>query len=338
MRYATPLICLIVMSWPGMPSALAQDENAPPVIESIEWFRYQDYDGLPGGATGSAQSFSPGTDTAYEADEIYFLITITDADWSYDDQETDEGVYIRMESMWIPFENYLVPEPPPIGSASEDWSPAEEGFGPNTVLNGRPALLLEMGMWVPTFEGKSQARLRELTVPTSDWAYGLRDVVDWDVRWALMFQVTNDTGDDSIIVQRTQFLYAIEHPAAGPSNPGPFADAGSDQSVVVGTTVTLDASRTFDAYNAGFDPGLPDVIEKDNLSFTWEWISGPAYIEPVQSSVGDPTATVRLSVASDATPGTLIPYVFRVLAHDNVNSLPTTDTVQILVFTEMPPQ
>ena len=97
-----------------------------------------------------------------------------------------------------------------------------------------------------------------------------------------------------------------------------------------GFEIILDGSRTFDSFNQGFDVGSEDVFEKDDLSFTWEWISGPTRVNPVQTDEGDPTATVFLTVADPNEP-----YVYRLTVDDNVNALPSTDSVAITVVEEL---
>lgn len=98
--------------------------------------------------------------------------------------------------------------------------------------------------------------------------------------------------------------------------------------VEVGSTVVLDAGRTYDGFNLGFDPSSRNVFEKDALAFTWEWISGPQRVEPAQNDPSDPQATVTLNLIGE--------YVFRVTVDDNVNSLPTTDSVAITVVQDIP--
>ncbi|MFQ5806854.1 MAG: hypothetical protein ACE5I3_10430, partial [Phycisphaerae bacterium] len=66
------------------------------------------------------------------------------------------------------------------------------------------------------------------------------------------------------------------------------------------------------------------------LTFTWEWISGPVRVDPVQTDPSDPIAIVTLTV-----PGV---YEYRLIVDDNVNALPSTDTVRITVVDELPPK
>ena len=113
-----------------------------------------------------------------------------------------------------------------------------------------------------------------------------------------------------------------------PPNPPTFADAGPDQAVELGTTVTLDGGRTYDGFNLGFDALNENTFEKDTLTFTWEWISGPQRVDPVQDEPSNPQATVTLNLVGD--------YVYRVTVDDNVNSLPGTDSVTITVVEDIP--
>ena len=113
-----------------------------------------------------------------------------------------------------------------------------------------------------------------------------------------------------------------------PPNPPTFADAGPDQAVELGTTVTLDGGRTYDGFNLGFDPMSGDTFEKDTLTFAWEWISGPQRVDPLQDEPINPQATVTLNLVGD--------YVYRVTVDDNVNSLPGTDSVTITVVEDIP--
>jgi hypothetical protein len=113
-----------------------------------------------------------------------------------------------------------------------------------------------------------------------------------------------------------------------PPNPPTFADAGPDQAVELGTTVVLDASRSYDGFNLGFDPMSGHTFEKDTLTFAWEWVSGPQRVDPVQDEPTNPQATVTLNLVGD--------YVYRVTADDNVNSLPGMDSVTITVVEDIP--
>ena len=119
-------------------------------------------------------------------------------------------------------------------------------------------------------------------------------------------------------------IFAVENPNLSPPNPPPTADAGSDQTVAVGSTVTLDASHSFDSSNLGFDVTDPSVILKDTLTYVWTWLSGPERADPQPSATGDAAkADVTLEVVGD--------YVYQVVVDDGVNAAPSTATTTIHV-------
>jgi len=219
----------------------------------------------------------------------------------------------------------LAPEPPPIPGDDDAFQP-EEGQGLSPP-EGQTQIDYAFEFQVPEFEGKNQARLRGL--------------IDYDVRWLMQFMVSNSqdpgirlsefgivTGSDEPIFVWAEYLNAIENPIFSPANPPAFADAGADQVVEVGSTVVLDAGRTYDGFNLGFDPSSRHVFEKDALAFTWEWISGPQRVEPAQDDPSNPQATATLNMIGE--------YVFRVTVDDNVNSLPSTDSVAVTVVQDIP--
>jgi hypothetical protein len=95
--------------------------------------------------------------------------------------------------------------------------------------------------------------------------------------------------------------------------------------------VILDGSRTFDSFNLGFDSGDTNVFEKDTLTFTWEWLAGPVRVDPTPTDPTDPsepTATVVLPAVGA--------YEYRLIVDDNVNALPSSDTVLITVVESLP--
>jgi hypothetical protein len=87
-------------------------------------------------------------------------------------------------------------------------------------------------------------------------------------------------------------------------NVAPVADAGPDQSVLVGSYVRLDAGASFDP-NAG-----------DTLSFDWEQVSGPA-VTPEEN----PDGVAYFQAAAEGS------YVFRVTVSDG--SLASSDSVVV---------
>lgn len=125
-------------------------------------------------------------------------------------------------------------------------------------------------------------------------------------------------------------MKVIKSPLLEPPNPRPFADAAvSAQIVEAGTTVILDGTGTFDSSNVGFAVDSPHIFEKDTLSFTWEWVSGPARVDPVQDSPRDSTAEVVLTAL-----GT---YRYRLLVDDTGSAgLPTFASVEVTVVADLP--
>ncbi len=310
----------------AMPVSLAQDQegNAPPQIIDATWEIGRltaIVDGML--VYGPFLPFDPATELASERDLIRVTVTIVDPDWTVEDN--DDEVFVRQVGAWIPFADFLAPEPPPIPGDDDAFQPKEgPGLSPP---EGQTQIDYTFEFQVPEFEGKNQARLRGL--------------IDYDVRWLMQFVVSNSqdpgirlsefgivTGSDEPIFVWAEYLNAIENPIFSPANPPAFADAGADQVVEVGSAAVLDAGRTYDGFNLGFDPSSRNVFEKDALAFTWEWISGPQRVEPAQNDPGDPQATVTLNLIGE--------YVFRVTVDDNVNSLPSTDSVAITVVQDIP--
>lgn len=121
----------------------------------------------------------------------------------------------------------------------------------------------------------------------------------------------------------------VDNPILDPANPNPIADAAvSAQTVVAGTEVTLDGSRSFDSSNLGFDTGSSSVFEKDILTYAWEWLSGPERVDPVQDVPTNPKATVVLNKL-----GT---YRYRLIVDDNASpGLPSIAAVDVTVVSDM---
>ncbi len=338
MRYVITGLLLASVLSVGVGTVFAQAEgNAVPYFEGIEWFIVRSIDGrIDGRYESTIDTFEPAQDVVREADYIAARVTVVDPDWQptgEDEEGQDDPVYLRLQAVWVPFGRYRAPEGPPIPEASPDFF-TDDGFDWNTTSSqsGDRALVYVFSLTVPDFVGTNQARERGL--------------IDYDVHWELWFETTNDTGDENAWTvasdcqryQRSSFagfcppaLFAIEHPSAMPPNAPPQADAGGDQIVLTGTDVQLDGIRTFDSFNFGFQPTLPNVFVKDNLTFTWEWISGPARVEPVYPNL---TVHPELATVLLDTPGV---YVYRLLVDDNANSAPTTDTVTITVTPDQPP-
>ncbi len=327
--------------------ALAQDSDSPPVIMNVEWEISRYLGGnvfplsngvpascgnftAPGGNYGTYEPFVPNdTDyLAYELDVIRVSITVFDADFvdegstgdPTDPQEPgDEIFYLNTSSGSLG-----PPEAPPITKSRTQFVPTEEGLAPPT---GEEYTIVEC-FRLPEFNGKNQLRLR--------------GYIPYDVSYTVFFYVANTQTPCDIdsfgflsncedpVAATSGSIYVLENPLLPPINPIPFADAGPDQLVEVGQNVTLDGSRTFDSFNVGFDDNSEDVIEKDTLTFTWEWISGPVRVDPDQSDTSQATADLTFD-----EPGT---YVYRLTVDDNFNALPTTDSVTITVVDELPPE
>lgn len=307
-------------------STSAQDEgNVPPVITDVSWeisrlIILSDLFGfyLP------FEAFDPATELAHELEQIRLTITVEDPDFAGDGD--DEVFYLR-QSWFAPLPGYPAPEPNPIPEDMFAFFPEEgDGFAP--AVAGSTTLTITDIFTVPEWLGRNQARLEGF--------------IDWDVRWIMRVFVSNEQDPDCTLAGFPagllirceepvflwqELLFAVEHPGLAESNPPPFADAGPDQIVEPGT-ITLDASRTFDGSNVGFDFTNPNIFEKDVLSYGWEWISGPVRVEPTQADPTDETATVVLTEL-----GT---YVYRVTVDDNVNSLPSLDSVSVVVVSEIP--
>lgn len=308
----------LVLAACAVPAARAQD-GSPPNIELIHWEVTRDFQtfvvydrDIPIGTIADVENF-----LHQELDEIFAVLEVTDPDWTTgnpNNPSENEPVYFRFVDR--PIAALGPPQPPPIPFLVDGFFP-EDGFRPPP---GQVVLLLAFEMSYPEFVGRNQRRLR--------------GEIDFDCLYELEFAISNESEPDPDFcgaplvrceVIRTKVIEDSERPVA---NPPAFADAGSDRSVAVNSLVTLDASRTYDAYNVGFSVNNPNIFEKDNIVFTWEWISGPIRVDPVQVSQNDPKATVQL--------GTLGTYVYRVTVDDNINGLPSTDTVTITVVQSLP--
>lgn len=329
------------------------DDNFPPVIVDWTFQIAENISGVPSGSFGGIfggiffnpganylpfRPFDPQVEVADELDLILASVTVFDADF---DEADGEGAFFLTTSTWCPIPFFPSPEPPPIAEDSLTFFPMEEGLKPS---DGTQFLTYSYIFQIPPFQGKNQARLRG-DVLDPDRPGG---IVDYDVRYLLAILVSNEQdpgcgvqqdGDncnidlnfeecENPVAIDLQPLYCKENPVIPPPNGPPFADAGADQRVASGNLVKLDGSRTFDSYNVGFNAGSPNIIEKDTLTFTWEWVSGPVRVDPTQSVATDPKATVRLTAL-----GT---YVYRLLVDDGFNALPATDSVSIEVLATLP--
>ena len=265
-----------------------------------------------------------------EGDSLYVYLRVQDLDFNTGDQ-TDQGqtqiILVTMESTWIPYiwnGNLYGPQPPLVETDRDGGALAGEpyytGFAP--AAGNISDIWLEFV--VPEFNGANQARLQGL--------------IDYDVLWSVRITVRNEESSGQNFEPDTRYfdVCALENPALKPGNPPPFADAGADQDLALdaatGTAVvTLDGSRTYDASNIGFDVLDPNVIYKDILNYTWEWISGPVQVA-ADKIVIDATNPARSKVTLQF-PGE---YAFRLLVDDGANSPPSTDTVQINLRSTQP--
>jgi hypothetical protein len=225
----------------------------------------------------------------------------------------------------FPYPIYASPAAPPVdGDTVAHWNPAGDGivgdFSPATII-GNPAenvYTIEIDFFLPEINGTNQDRLRGL--------------IDYDVSYSVWVWVWNAaTAEDTIPPYIFFQSKVIESPYLRPRNDPPaFPDAGADMLAAAGSTVDLDARRTFDSFNLGFDYLDPNVFEKDTLQFTWEWLSGPERVDPV--APGPARAPWLAQVKLDEL-GT---YVYRVFVSDGVNPVPQSDTTTIEVVDTLP--
>lgn len=322
----TPWLGMLVLAAAtmGVATASAQTDNAPPrvFIDGFSIFRAVYNYSLE-------EPFFPGfgcsDEMAAELDYVVIHTTIIDPDWLPPDpnnqQQNSDTVYLAF--LAVPILTGYPPDAPPIVETDPNFD--------ITISAGTPAgVPVDLGFYIPQFSEASQLRLRGCN------ATG----IPFDVAWYMVIGAANSQCAPltSLTAQPTQdCIYTINFGEVGAikngltQDPPPqaFANAGSDQTVVKNTTVTLDASRTFASYNIGFDPNNPNVILKNPIAFTWDWISGPVKVVPDQTSQTSPLATVILPQA-----GT---YVYRVTADNLASSdLPTQDSVTITVLDSLP--
>ena len=301
----------------GLPVTVFAQQNTPPAITDFEWTisRYAGTIGLIDFYDAEVP-FDPETMLAYEKDVLHFEVEITDPDF---DGEEGDAIFYVFQTGWIPVTGYPSPEPPPITQDFNQFFPEEEGIKPPA---GQISITVSESLEIPMFTGNNQAKLRGL--------------INYDVSWFFVFGVSNSQNPgcegsnygaiyppcEEATDWQFEIIYAAKNPLVVVPNPPPFADAGSDRTVNPGTVI-LDGSRSIDLYNLGFNTNSSNVFEKDTLTYTWEWISGPTRVNPQQDDPTDPLATVNLVVE-----GT---YVYRLTVDDNVNALPSSDTVTIVI-------
>jgi len=305
--------------------AVAQDDTGyPPVIvdfsvSTTPCSSETPWD--PGDASGDLAD----DDCLREGQILYICLEVQDLDWADDDVDEDQGILLTMTSMWDPYiVNTVVygPEPPSVTTdrSGNDWSGFFDWYYRGVPASGT-SREIELEFIVPEFQGSNQAKLRGL--------------IDYDVLWAVELTVRNgspdgpasdDAGPSDVVFFD---VCAIENPALNPGNPPPFADAGGDQVVEVGSTVILDGSASYDGSNIGFSPQDPEVYAKDALSYTWEWMTGPVRVDPFPDDDDNP-ATVAVTLDRVGT------YEYRLLVEDGINPQPSTDMVTIEVRSAIP--
>jgi len=323
-----------------LPAARAQNENAPPFVVSLSWEIARNLTGDPDfGPWGSFVAFDPNNEVAHEGDFVRLTVTATDPDFTTNDTNQNDELFYMVQFIWVQTPPYLSPEPPPIAQAMFGFLPEQNGLQPpsgstQVTFNPFEGFNAMGAIQIPQFTGPNQGRLNGTQSFDVAWAvliYLSNDQQPCDIAADNVININNCNSPVTLYVTPGGFfplLTAKQHPGHQPPNPPPVADAGSDRTVAAGSTIILDGSRTFDAFNVGFDPNSPNVLLKDRLVFAWEWVSGPVRVDPVQDDVHDPKATVTLNQV-----GT---YVFRLTVDDQVNSLPTTDTVTIAVVDSLP--
>ena len=252
--------------------------------------------------------FDPYTELAKELDIIFVELQVSDADLAA--AEADVKFFYRLRAYAA---SLGPPEPPPINEGTVGYEGAVWMPLPPPPAN---TVIIEVSFLVPEFQGVNQKRLRGL--------------IDWDVVWDIEIRVANEQEPEAGKLDFTDFpLYAIENTLLAPANPPPFADAGGDQTVVVGSTATLDGRGSFDSSNVGFAADDPNVFQKDTLTYVWEWISGPVRVDPVDDNDGN-SATVKVTLDRVGT------YVYRLLVSDGVTPVPSSDSVTINVVSLVP--
>ncbi len=309
---------IVVFAVAGALPVVAQDDDVPPIIESISLEIARNQGVTLFGPFDPFVPFDPASELAREGDWIRITVVVIDDDLP----DNADSIFVRKQSEWLPLLGSPAPEPPPMpGDTTNFRAPRYTSIDVGTAT-------FVLDFIIPEWLGVNQARLR--------------GEIDWDVRWFVTIAVSpeEEPGEDTPISTASFVLYGVEQLAFRPSNPPPFADAGPDQTVPMGIVVILNGSRTFDLYNAGFDVTSEDVFEKDMLTYTWEWISGPLRVDPVEYPAGDPhspIALVTLDVPNDPDDPNDV-YVYRLTVDDNVNALPSTDSVRIRVLVELPPR
>jgi hypothetical protein len=336
-QLATAVVLAVAGGLPALGQGAAQDA---PHIDSINFTR-QPYIGDPSfdfsdtfdyfffffgfyqplGFWGVPRPFDPLVDVAQELDLIVITMIVTDQDLTLDpndpnSQEADVEFHYRLDA----FGSDGPPAAPPlVGATNLEYTLYQQ---PPRVPDLPKAVRMDVYVWVPKFLGANQKRLR--------------GEINYDVLWSLDVRVANsDSPSDGEWDARQIVLKAIENNRFLPPNPPPYADAGPDQRVKIGSTVRLNGSRSFDSSNLGFDPNDLNVFLKDQLEYAWEWISGPEQVSQ-SDFTGAGTSSPYASVRLDTLTTNDNPYVFRLTVSDHVNSPPSSDVVRIYVVQDLP--
>jgi hypothetical protein len=303
--------------------ALGQNQENLPRIDSITFetaryiggrrsgeanleFFYRAYTAFPD-LWAAEVAFNPAADVAEELDIVHVSMVVVDDDLA--GATADVKFFVHVAA----FPGSAgPPEPPPlIGATFLEDKYAPTPTPPPVPAPPANAVLIDFLLLVPRFEGVNQSRLRGF--------------IDYDVRWTLDVRVANsDSPAEGAWDEIMWSVRAKQNPALVPPNPPAFADAGAEQTVAVGSTATLDASRSFDSSNLGFEPRDTNVFLKDTLTYAWAWVSGPERVDPQPSAAETPAKVeVTLEVVGD--------YVYQVVVDDGVNPLPSTATTTIHV-------
>lgn len=317
----------------GAAYAQPEEGQSPPIITDVEWRIFRNNSATPVLVSpvpfALLPPFDPVTDTARELDVLVARANVCDADFAGD--EAGDQVFSLQQTRWVPVPGYPSPQPPPIPQGGGIFLPAEgDGLRPPA---GQTCLDLFFQFSIPDYLGRNQARLR--------------GDINYDVAWTFVIAVSNEqapegcqfAGEDRFLIScpatvpvdiHFEMIFAVENPFLRAPNPPAFADAGADMVVAAGSTVQLDGSRTFDGFNIGFNPLDPNVFEKDEIEYTWEWIGGPERVEPI---IRDP---LNAPAIGEVTLNTVGNYVYRLFVDDGANPLPTSDSVLIEVVSTIP--
>jgi hypothetical protein len=322
------LLILLPTALLACAGAFAQSQESPPTINSITF----SYAPAIETATGVVRdTFTPcgqglpydpanASDVREELDTIFIDVVFTDPDFEDDDMNPlppgvpladSENIFYELFS--TPLFAALPPVPGPLAESTNGFVQVS-GLRTTGTPNQRRFCL---SVVLPQINGRSIARLRGEAL--ADAAYSIR------------ISLANDQDpEENEVVRRNFTVYFNKSRFFLGPNPPPFASAGADAMVEVGRTVRLDGRLSFDGTNIGFgDNGT--VFERDELTYTWEWLSGPVRIDPTYP---DP---VNQPAIAEVTPTQIGEYVYRLTVSDNFNPLPSQDIVTLTVVSGRPP-